>query len=95
MVSFAAGSLSCSEDSPPPSGREVTVVVLKQLGAGPELVHCHATLMLEKFMTSAVTSVGVGGAGAVLQTTVNLMKHYVTCTYLLLVEKSFSGHLSC
>ena len=41
----------------------LTVVVLKQLGAGPELVHFHATLTLEAFMTSAVTSVGVGGAG--------------------------------
>ena len=38
-------------------------MVLKQLGPGPELVHCHATLTLEAFMTSAVTSVGVGGAG--------------------------------
>ena len=39
------------------------MVVLKQLGAEPELVHCHATLTLEAFMTSAVTLVGVGGAG--------------------------------
>ena len=38
-------------------------MVLKQLGPGPELVHCHATLTLEAFLTSAVTSVGVGGAG--------------------------------
>ena len=41
------------------------MVVLKQLGAGPELVHCHATLTLEAFITSAVTSVGVGGAEVV------------------------------
>ena len=41
------------------------MVVLKQLGAGPELVHCHATLTLEAFMTSAVTPMGVGGAGVV------------------------------
>ena len=52
------------------------MVVLKQLGAGPELVHCHVTLRLEAFMTSTVTLVGVGGAGGdiVLQTTVNCMK---------------------
>ena len=37
-------------------------MVLKQLGAGPELVHCHATLTLEAFMSQAVTLVGVGGA---------------------------------
>ena len=58
MVSFAVGSLSCREDSPPPSGWYVTVVVLKQLGAEPELVHCHVTLTLEAFMRLAVTSVG-------------------------------------
>ena len=29
---------------------------------GPEVVHCHATLTLETFVTWAVTSVGVGGA---------------------------------
>ena len=69
------------------------MVVLKQLGAGSKLFHCHATLALEVFMTSAVTSVGVGGAAVVLQTTVNLMKGYVTCTYLLLVEKPFWGYL--
>ena len=39
------------------------MVVLKQLGAGPELVHCHAILTLEAFMSQAVTLVGVGGAG--------------------------------
>ena len=50
MVSVAAGSLSCRKDSPPPSGRYVTVVVLKQLGAGPELVHCHVTLTVEILM---------------------------------------------
>ena len=71
------------------------MVVLKQLGAGPELVHCHFTLTLEAFLGLAVTSVGVGGAGGdvMLQTTVNLMKGYVTCTYLLLVEKPFWGYL--
>ena len=41
------------------------MVVLKQSGAGPELVHCHATLTLEAAVTSVVTSVGVGGAGVV------------------------------
>ena len=65
MASVAAGSLSCKEDSPPPSGWKITVVVLKQLGAGPELVHCHAILTLEAFLTSAVTPVGVGGAGII------------------------------
>ena len=39
------------------------MVVLKQLGTAPELVHCHATLTLETFMSQAVTLVGVGGAG--------------------------------
>ena len=38
------------------------MVVLKQLGAEPELVHCHATLTLEALVNQAVTSVGVGGA---------------------------------
>jgi len=51
-------------------------VVLKQLGAGPDLVHCQATLTLEPFISQAVTLVGVGGAGGdkALQTTVNCMK---------------------
>ena len=76
MASVAAGLLSCKEDSPPPSGWQITLVVLKQLGAGPELVHCHVTLTLEAFISQAVTLVGVGGAGGdiVLQTTVNCMK---------------------
>ena len=38
------------------------MVVLKQLGAGPELVHCHVTLTVEVLVDLAVTSVGVGGA---------------------------------
>ena len=52
------------------------MVVLKQLGAGSELAHRHATLRREAFMTSTVTSVGMGGAGGdkMLQTTVNCMK---------------------
>ena len=53
-------------------------MVLKQLGAGPELVHCHATLTHEAFMTSAVTSVGVGGAGmiySIADYTVNYTKN--------------------
>ena len=37
------------------------MVVLKQLGAGPDLVHCHDTLTPEAFMTS--TGTPVGGAG--------------------------------
>ena len=37
-------------------------MVLKQLGAGPELLHCHVTLTVETFVTCTVTSVGVGGA---------------------------------
>ena len=41
------------------------MVVLKQLGAGPELPHCHDTLTLDALMTSAVTLVGVGGAEVV------------------------------
>ena len=71
------------------------MVVLKQLGAGPDLVHCQATLTLEAFISQAVTLVGVGGAGGdtVLQTTVNGMKVYITCTNLLLVEKPFWEHL--
>ena len=54
------------------------MVVLKQLGPGSELVHCQATLTLEAFMTSAVTLVGVGGAGGdiVLQTTVIVELYY-------------------
>ena len=45
------------------------MVVLKQLGAGPELVHCHAILTLEAFLTSIVTPVGVGGAGIIYSIT--------------------------
>ena len=41
------------------------MVVLKQLGAGPELVHCHVTLTLEVFMNRAMIKMGVGGAGVV------------------------------
>ena len=40
-------------------------MVLKQFGAGPELVHCHANLTLEAFMNQAVMLVGVGGAGVI------------------------------
>ena len=40
------------------------MVVSKQSGGGPELVHCHVTRTLEAFMTRAVTPVGVGGAGS-------------------------------
>ena len=47
MASVAAGSLSCRKDSSPPSGREITVVLLKHLGAEPELVHCQVTLAFE------------------------------------------------
>ena len=39
------------------------MVVLKQSGAGPGLVHCHVTLTLEVFMTSTVTLEGAGGPG--------------------------------
>ena len=38
-------------------------MVLKQLGAEPELVHCHVTMTLDAFLSQAVTLVGVGGAG--------------------------------
>ena len=65
MTSFAAGSPSCREDSPPPSGWYVTVVVLKQLGPGPEPVHFHATLILEALVNRIVISVGVGGTRVV------------------------------
>ena len=41
------------------------MVVLKQSGAGPELVHCHDILTLESSMSLTVTPVGVGGAGMV------------------------------
>ena len=41
------------------------MVVLKQLGAGLELVHRHVTLTVEVLVNSTVTSVGVGGAGVV------------------------------
>ena len=51
VASVAAGLLSCKEDSPPPSGRQVTVVVFKQLGAMPELLHCHSTLILDASMS--------------------------------------------
>ena len=41
------------------------MVVLKQLEAGPELVHGHVILTLEAFMNCEVIPVGVGGAGVV------------------------------
>ena len=43
------------------------MVVLKQLGAGLELVHCHVILILDEFMNSAVITVGVGGAEVVVK----------------------------
>ena len=46
-------------------------MVLKQYGAGSELVHCHVTLTVETFVTRAVTSVGVGGAEGVMMQKVN------------------------
>ena len=52
------------------------MVVLKQLGAGPELAHCHATLTLEALTNQAVTSEGVGGAG-VIQSVINCIKSYI------------------
>ena len=41
------------------------MVVLKQSGAGPELVHFHVTLTLEALTNQVVTSVGAGGAGVI------------------------------
>ena len=41
------------------------VVVLKQLGLGPDLLQCHVTLTLEILMDWTVTLVGVGGSGVV------------------------------
>ena len=38
------------------------MVVLKQLGAEPELAHRHATLTLKALTNQVVTSIGVGGA---------------------------------
>ena len=59
------------------------MVVLKQLGAGPELVHCHATLTLEALLNRAVTLVGVGGA-EVVQCYSICMKGHITCTTAIL-----------
>ena len=70
-------------------------MVLKQLGAGPELGHCHATLTIEAFVSQAVTSVGVGGTEVVYSiicSNVNYSKVKYNI-YLLLVEKPFQGHL--
>ena len=39
---------------------------------GIEVVHCHATLILETFATRAVTSIGVGGAEVVESYKVNM-----------------------
>ena len=51
-------------------------MVLKQSGAGPELVHCHVTMILEALVNSTVTLVGVGGArgGIEVQMVVNHMR---------------------
>ena len=57
------------------------MVVLKQLGAGPELFQCHVTLMLEALVNLAVTVVGVGGAGViqsvVILSVVNCIESYL------------------
>ena len=59
-------------------------MVLKQSGAGPELVHCHVTLRLEAFIKWAMTSVGVGGAGIVVNYFISmrdeLQKNFTACT---------------
>ena len=71
-------------------------MVLKQLGARPDLSHCHATQKLDALMASAVTPVGVGGAEVVQKYEfINncYTKGYITNAYLLLVEKLLSGHL--
>ena len=50
------------------------MVVLKQLGAGPELFHCHVTLILETLIFKIFISMGVGGTKVTewrLQTTLN------------------------
>ena len=63
-------------------------MVLKQLGAGPELVHCHVTLTLEAFVTCTLMLMGVGGAGRIGYkcSTVYIVVKQVQ-QYLLLVEK--------
>ena len=71
------------------------MVVLKQLEAEPELVHCHVTLTVEVLMISAVTSVGVGGAGGdtVVQNYNCCKKGYITNAHLLLADKLLWSHL--
>ena len=62
---------------------------LKQLGAGPDLVHCHVTLTVEGLVNGAVTLVGVGGAGVhgtVVQSYNYYTKGFITNAYLLLVD---------
>ena len=59
------------------------MVVLKQLGDGPKLVHCHVTLTLDILMNQAVTLVGVGGAGVVQWSKYYLLELQVQCKSLL------------
>ena len=63
-------------------------MVLKQLGAGPELVHCHATLTLGAFMTSALTSMGVGEAGAVSVTNYSKLDEMLCNMYIPLAGRN-------
>ena len=61
-------------------------MVLKQLETGLELVHCHVTLTLETFITSAVTSVGVGGA-EVIQTNYSKLDEMLCNMYIPLAGR--------
>ena len=64
------------------------------MGAVPELFHCHATLTLEALISQAVISVGVGGAEVVQWNKYSIcMKGYITCAYLLLIEKPYWEYL--
>ena len=60
---------------------------MKQLGAGPELFHCHATLTLEALMSRAVTPVGVGGVG-VIQSVVKYIVNSMKVMYAMYVPLS-------
>ena len=65
-------------------------MVLKQLGAGPEVVHCQATLTLEALNGRAVMLVGAGGAG-VIKSVVKYSKLHINDVFTACWYRNHSG----
>ena len=64
--------------------------MLKQLGAGSELVHRHTTLTLEALTNQVVTSVGAGGAGVIHVQSVASTLYKKLVTYIMYMYTSYS-----